>query len=114
MAEEKKNQTKILKDLRSYGKYCESFKIIKTSDNGEPDIFFSFALTGAILIEAKRLTGAPRKLQEKKIKKLNICGTRTFVCHSWEEWYSIKKSLGLLDMEKIKEAHERNKKLLSE
>ena len=94
MARNEKNiQTKILTDLRYLGRYCECFKIIKASDSGEPDIFFTTALTGAILIEAKRLTGNPRRLQIVKIEKLNKCGTRTFVCRSWEEWVEIKKQL---------------------
>ena len=54
MQEEKKLQTKILNDLRSLGKYCVAIKIIKTSDNGVPDIFFSTALTGGIYIETKK------------------------------------------------------------
>ena len=108
MPEEGNHQYKILTDLRSFGKYCEAFKIIKASDNGEPDIFFTFALTGAVLIEAKRRDGSARKLQKNKIKKLNLCGTQTFLCHCWEEWFDIKKTLGLLDMDAIKEAHEKN------
>jgi len=93
MAEESKNQTKVLNDLRSFGKYCECFKIIKTSDNGEPDIFFTMALTGPVLVEMKRLAGGPEKLQSIKIQKLRECGAKVFVCHSWEEWVEIKRIL---------------------
>jgi len=85
----------MLKDLRSYGKNCECFKIIKTSDNGEPDIFFTMAITGAVLIEVKRKHGKAAKLQENKIEKLNRCGTRTFLCNTWERWMEIKKELGI-------------------
>jgi len=95
MSEESNLQSKILNDLRSFGKYCECFKIIKASDNGEPDIFFTTILTGGVLLELKRLTGSAEKLQIFKINKLNKCGTKTFVCHSWQEWVSIKKILNL-------------------
>ena len=89
-------QDLVLSDLRSMGKYCECFKIIKTSDDGEPDIFFTTKKTGAILVEMKRPKGPKaKKLQKLKIKKLNDCGTPTFVCHSWEEWIAIKKLIGL-------------------
>jgi len=92
---EKKIQTKILKDLESFGKYCECFKIEKANKNGEPDIFFTTLLTGAVFIECKRLTGYAKRLQLFKIEKLKNCGCKAFVCHSWEEWCEIKNELGL-------------------
>ena len=92
---EKKVQTQILTDLESLGRYCECFKIMKANKNGEPDIFFTTKLTGGILVECKRLDGDARALQSVKIAKLNACGTRTFICHSWEEWIEIKNTLGL-------------------
>jgi len=95
MGLEAKLQSQILNDLRSLGKYCECFKLIKTSDNGEPDIFFTTKLTGGVLLELKRLSGSLNKLQEVKINKLNECGTKTFACYSWIEWVQIKKSLKL-------------------
>jgi len=103
---EKKVQDVVLGDLRSLGKYCEVFKIMKASDAGEPDIFFTTCLTGAIFIETKRLTGAVRKLQKAKIEKLNRCGSRTFVCHSIKEWVDIKRQLSL-SLENVKSAHNR-------
>jgi len=110
MAKEKLVQTKILHDLRSLGKYCEAFKIEKASDNGIPDIFFSTALTGGIFIETKDKTGEARKLQIFKISKLTSCGSRSFVCHSWDEWFNVKTVLGLHVKENIVKAH---KELLS-
>lgn len=98
MQEEKKLQTKILNDLRSLGKYCVAFKIIKSSDNGIPDIFFSTALTGGIFIETKKLKGDIRKNQVSMIHKLNFCGTRSFSCYAWDEWWDIKRTLGLLNV----------------
>jgi len=92
---EKKVQDIILDDLRSFGQYCEVFKIMKASDAGEPDVFFTTCLTGAVLIEVKKGKGVVRKLQKIKIAKLNSCGTRTFVCHSIEEWIALKKNLTL-------------------
>jgi len=119
MQEEKGLQTKILKDLRSLGKYCVAFKIMKTSDNKIPDIFFSTALTGGIFIETKKPKGPIAKGQTTMIHKLSVCGCQSFPCYNWEEWWDIKKSLGLLDgeylldRESLIEAHERNKKMLS-
>jgi len=100
---EKKVQTRILNDLRSFGKYCEVFKIMKTSDAGEPDIFFTTRLTGAVFIETKRHKGKLQKIQKEKIAKLNSCGVKAFVCRSisgteWpltEQWLEIKKALNL-------------------
>jgi len=92
---EKKVQTQILNDLRSLGRYCECFKIMKASDIGEPDVFFTTALTGGVLIECKRLEGNARRIQLIKIEKLNKCGTRTFICKSWEGWCEVKHKLGL-------------------
>jgi len=88
-------QSKILNDLRSFGKYCECFKIMKTSDNGEPDVFFTTKITGAVLIEIKRPDGSTQKIQSAKIKKLNECGTQAYICYSWENWASLKNDLGL-------------------
>jgi hypothetical protein len=104
MAQESQLQSKILNELRSFGKYCECFKIIKASDNGEPDIFFTTRLTGGVLLELKRLSGSPEKLQKIKIAKLNDCGTKTFVCHSWDEWCRIKTELDL-NKPAIEDAH---------
>ncbi len=95
MAEEEKLQSKILKDLRSWGKKCVCFKIMKTSDNGIPDIYFTTATTGGVFIEAKKYKGAARKLQDLKIKRIIECGTKAFVCDSWECWVNIKSKLGL-------------------
>jgi len=92
---EKKIQNQILIDLESFGEYCECFKIMKANKNGEPDVFFTTILTGAIMVECKRLTGVAQKLQLTKLTKLAQCGTRTFLCHSWEEWCKIKELLGL-------------------
>jgi len=95
MKNEIKLQTDVLSDLRSFGKYCECFKIEKTSDNGIPDIFFTTRFTGPILIETKRIKGEVRKLQEIKIKNLNKCGTKAFICDSWKKWMDIKSIIGL-------------------
>ena len=114
MAEESRLQTKILNDLRSLGKYCEVFKIIKTSDNGIPDIFFTTAWTGGVFIETKRKKGRISKIQDIKLKNLNLCGSQSFSCYNWDEWWDIKKSIGLLDKGNIIDAHLRNEKLLSD
>jgi len=105
MERETKIQTKILNDLRSFGKYCVCTKIMRASDNGIPDIYFTLKLTGSIYIETKTLIGVASKVQKNKIKKLNACGTKTFVCHSWEEWMAIKKELGIT-MENIRNSHD--------
>ena len=92
---EAKLQDKILKDLRSYGKYIVCTKIIKTSDNGFPDIFFSIFFTGAVFIETKRERGEAAKIQQFRIKKLNESGCKAFICDTWPAWCSIKKLLNI-------------------
>jgi len=95
MATEKNIQDHILKDLRSYGRFCECFKIIKSSDSGEMDIFFTTKITGAVMLEVKKPGERPRKLQEYKISKINECGTKAFYCDSIESWGNIKSLIGL-------------------
>ena len=113
MAEESKLQSKILKDLRSLGKYCVTFDIMKTSDNSVPDVFFTTALTGGIFIETKRPKGPIKKGQTLMISKLSLCGCQSFSCYTWDEWWDVKKTIGLLNREDIEDAHERNERLLS-
>jgi len=88
-------QDKILKDLRSYGKLMVCTKVMKTSDNGFPDIFFTTFHTGAVVIETKQEHGVASKLQESRIQKLNNCGTKAFICNTWPRWIEIKQELGL-------------------
>ena len=95
MSKEKNIQDHILKDLRSYGRYCECFKIIKSSDSGEMDIFFTTKITGAVFLEVKKPGERPSKLQEYKIQKMNDCGTKAFYCDSIESWENIKSLIGL-------------------
>ena len=95
MPHESDLQSSILADLQSFGKYCECFKIMKANDNGNPDIFFTTGLTGAVLIEVKRLKGSASEIQKVKIASFNRCGTKAFVCHTWNQWVEIKKTLGM-------------------
>lgn len=95
MAEEKKLQNSILADLRSFGKYCDCFKIIRTSDNGVMDIFFTTALTGGVLVELKKEKGKARALQKSKIESFTNNGTPSYLCHTWDEWIGIKSKLDL-------------------
>jgi hypothetical protein len=95
MRNEAKLQSDILSDLRSFGKYCECFKIEKSSDNGIPDIFFSTVFTRAVFVETKRLKGDAKKLQQIKLQRLRNCGVKSFLCNSWEEWINIKQLIGL-------------------
>jgi hypothetical protein len=95
MRNEAKLQSDILTDLRSFGKYCECFKIKSASDNGLPDIFFSTKHTGPVFIETKRKDGKAKALQLLKIKRLQSCGCKAMLCFSWEEWVEIKSLIGL-------------------
>lgn len=90
---EKVLQVKILKDLKSLGRYCTYYKNIKTSENGIPDVYFTTCLTRSVFVELKRKGEEAKRLQVHKIRKLNECGTRAFVCNSWEEWVKIKRKL---------------------
>lgn len=95
MKNEAKLQSDILSDLRSFGKYCECFKVESPSDNGIPDIFFTTKATGPFLIETKRKKGVAEKLQLTKIKGLNRCGCCSRLIFSWEEWVEFKSLVGL-------------------
>jgi hypothetical protein len=94
MAEEKKLQTKILKDLRSY-KHMICFKIIRCSDNGIPDIFFTNKITGPCFLEVKKSGEVPDPLQFNILGKLNMLGAHAFWCNSWEGWVKIKRAINL-------------------
>ena len=96
MAEESKLQRKILRDLESI-EDCECFKIMKANKNAIPDIFFTTFITKAVLVEAKKSKGKARYNQKKKIAKLNRCGTRTYICDSWDQWMEIKRYVGLIE-----------------
>ena len=104
MEKESSIQTKILNDLRYLGKYCTCTKIMRTSDNGIPDIYFTTKLTGSVFIETKRIIGKTSEVQKNKIKKIKSCGTKVFLCHSWKEWLSIKSKLKM-NKDNIKNAH---------
>jgi len=118
MAEESRLQSKILKDLRSdkLAPYVECFKVMKVSENGIPDVFFTTALTGAVFIEVKGPQGVPSPAQKYKIKRLNECGCKAFLVYNWEEWWKIKTDLGMMDynFETLRNAHEDRKRMLSE
>jgi hypothetical protein len=81
-----------LNDLRSMKGFL-AFKIEKCSDNGCPDVFFTSAMTGAVLIEVKAPGEKPSPLQNSFMFKLWECGTRAFWVETWEEWVNIKRYL---------------------
>ena len=103
MAGEKRLQDKILSDLRSFGKYIVVAKIMKTGDNGVPDIFFTTLFTGGVFIEVKNSGKTPGKLQLRMIKKLNRTGVKAYACSTVNQWKSIKYKIGL-DEKNIKDA----------
>ena len=88
-------QDKVLRDLRSYGKYISVFKIVRTSDNGIPDVYFTTALTGSVFVELKKPGAKPREDQVHKINELNRCGARAYACDSWTRWVEIKHEINL-------------------
>jgi len=95
MAEEKRLQDKILKDLRSYGKNIVVFKIQKTSDSGVPDVFFITLFTDSVFIELKKTGKSADARQRAMIKKLRKTGAKAFICDTWNGWIKIKKDIGL-------------------
>jgi len=106
VAKEKILQTKILNDLRSFGKYCECFKIEKSSDNGTSDIFFSIVKCGPTFLEVKAPGEKPSSLQEQKIEKLRKCGCRATWIDSWDKWIELKTKLGIIHLEEVKKVHD--------
>jgi len=95
MAGEGRFQSKVLDDLRSYGKYITVFKIVKTSDNGVPDVFFTTKVTGPVFLELKDKGKKPKPHQYVMIDKLNDTGAKSMWCDCWEDWVKIKKELNL-------------------
>ena len=94
MREEKKLQTKILKDLRSMT-HAECFKVKTDGDTAFPDIFFTSQIAGACFVEVKAPGEQPSAKQYAKLSKLRSCGCKAFWLCSWPEWVLIKKNLGI-------------------
>ena len=94
MAEEKRLQTKILNDLRGREGVC-AFKIMKCSDNGCPDLFFTSKETGAIFVEVKAEGKKLGLLQIAFVARLNLCGTRSFCVDTWDGWVALRNGLFL-------------------
>ena len=90
-------QGKILRDLNSLGKECVAFDVMKCSEDGVPDVFFTTVVTGPVFVEVKKPKGGvwSTKQQDMHIN-LNDCGCKSFVAWSWPEWVTIKKYLGLV------------------
>ena len=88
-------QSKILRDLTSMGKYCVAFDVMKCSEDGVPDIFFTTVQTGAVFVEVKQPDGVWGEKQKEMHKYLNECGTKSFIVWTWAEWVEVKRELGL-------------------
>lgn len=101
MAAESRLQIKILNDLRSFGKYCVVFKIMKCGDNAVPDVFFTSMFTGSVFLELKAPGKEPSTAQRLMIKKIKACGGKAYTCNSFTEWVKIKKKIGL-ELENLK------------
>jgi len=104
---EKFDQSDILKDLRSYEKYIEFWKNVKTSENKKPDIFFTSWLTGPCAIELKREGGKVKGGQLTQLKKLHSNGLRSFAVIGKKGYIKLKRKLRINE-QNLKEAHERN------
>lgn len=89
-------QTKILKDLNSLGKCCVAFDVMKCSEGGVPDVFFTTVVTGPVLVEVKKPGGVLSRKQEDMIANLNDCGCKSFVVWNWSDWVAFKKVIGLV------------------
>lgn len=88
-------QSKILRDLNSMGKSCVAFDVMKCSEDGVPDIFFTTSVTGAVFIEVKKPDGVLSAKQKEMIENMIYCGTKAIAVWSWTEWVVIKKALKL-------------------
>jgi len=95
MAQESILQSKILGDLESLGKNCVAFKIMKANVDGVPDVFFTTKVSGPVLVELKAPDGVISDKQRLMIQWLNECGCKAFECWSIDDWFSIKKQLGI-------------------
>lgn len=89
-------QSKILRDLNSLGRYCVAFDVMKCSEDGVPDVFFTTEQTGGVFVEVKQPDGDWSTKQQDMHKNLNDCGTKSFVVWTWQEWVLVKRELGLV------------------
>ena len=89
-------QTKILLDLNSMGKHCVAFDVMKCSEDGVPDVFFTTAVTGPVFVEVKKPDGVWSTKQKDMHKNLNDCGCKSFVVWSWSEWVAVKREINLV------------------
>ena len=74
---EQQIQSKRIKQLEEEGYYV--LKLIKTNENGIPDLVAIPRDSGVLFSEVKRLTGKLSRLQEYRLKELNQHGIRTEV-----------------------------------
>ena len=88
-------QTKILQDLNSMGKHCVAFDVMKCSEDGVPDVYFTTVKTGSVWVEVKKPDGVWSKKQQEMCQRMHECGTRSYVAWLWSDWVKIKKELGL-------------------
>ena len=110
---EKDIQSRILKDLGSYPKYIEFWKNVKTSENKNPDIFFTSWLTGPCCIELKKEGERVKGGQLFKLKKLHSNGLRSFAVIGLNGYLKLKKHLKINEAN-LKEEHDRCMKLYGE
>ena len=89
-------QSKILRDLNSLGRHCVAFDVMKCSEDGVQDIYFTTVKTGSIWVEVKQPDGVWSEKQKDMHKNMNECGTRAFVAWTWQEWVAVKKEIGLV------------------
>ena len=79
-----------------FGAHNKFFKILKSSVDGTPDIFFTTSKTGPVFIEVKAPDGKVSTAQVKMIRNLNECGCKAFECYSWGDWVYIKQRINLI------------------
>jgi hypothetical protein len=88
-------QKTIINDLSSFYPFVEFYKIIKTNDNGNHDLFVSSKATGPFLLELKKEDGVKSKIQEHKSSSFSKCGINCYTIWSIDGYINLKKHLKL-------------------
>jgi len=105
MALESDTQSAVIRDVRSWGQYAYSYKVIKANDVGIPDFFCCTKVSGAFQIEFKRPDGdgVVSAAQVEKRENSQKVGLQTFLVETTKDWVALKKYLGL-SVKSLKEA----------
>lgn len=80
---EQQIQARKIKELEAQGYYV--IKLMRTNKNGIPDLIAIPPNSDVLFVEVKRPDGRLSKLQEHRIKELNLIGIKTQIYYGTKE-----------------------------